>query len=646
MAALTPYLPQSQQVPNLHNPHLLATNTPLEPPGFNQTRFGSQQLPSAHFRSESLHQSRMSGDQRNVSATNGTRNGPVPVPVRPQNQIQMTNGQLRNGSGIGPYEHQRSPPSKNTSHVPCKFFKQGACQAGKACPFMHSSDATTDQMPCKYFAKGSCKFGPKCALAHVLPSGRRVNRPAMHMAAGHGGGNLNLGGRVIPENYHNQQSALSLLQANRSPPTFGSQYPFPAPDDYPSLHGRTSQNFDNIPTIETGYTTSQPGSAYGSPRDDLRLPLSPMVKGLSVLDAPFPASFDSQGISYLARHGPVAASVPTKFGLDSPPPSMNLSNGPATDALKSLHDSAFGIDRNKHSGMPSSPPASDDYTGRRLMHSERNVKPKIVSSSLPRQAPSDEWENGQFLFEEDFVPGSLSELLTPQEKIRRLSRTEEDYTVSHQSVSGVGTPGDSSSKVGSPTTSSPSRFGPLFTRHKKEDDNNNSNPVSGLGHVGSPLRNSSLYLGSSPISALRTVGRSSHVSGDISPYLASPPRQSSINMISQQLQRTRLQSGAGDASIYTQSGRLPSNTVRQIVSSGGMSASRYVHSIDEEQGDLVFPMEDEDIKRYSGGWNYPVGGRSPHLGATGGGRNGSIGADSNSGKELMKEMETLYGAGH
>src|SRR6266498_1105314 len=40
-----------------------------------------------------------------------------------------------------------------TSHVPCKFFRQGACQAGKACPFLHSTDTTTDIAPCKYFTK-------------------------------------------------------------------------------------------------------------------------------------------------------------------------------------------------------------------------------------------------------------------------------------------------------------------------------------------------------------------------------------------------------------------------------------------------------------------------------------------------------------
>ena len=48
----------------------------------------------------------------------------------------------------------RSPPNnKNTSHVPCKFYRQGACQAGKACPFLHSDEPLTERAPCKYFTK-------------------------------------------------------------------------------------------------------------------------------------------------------------------------------------------------------------------------------------------------------------------------------------------------------------------------------------------------------------------------------------------------------------------------------------------------------------------------------------------------------------
>lgn len=70
-----------------------------------------------------------------------------------------------------------STSNKNLSHVPCKFYRQGICQAGNSCPFSHNLDGTlaADKLPCKYFQKGNCKFGLKCALAHFLPDGTRVN---------------------------------------------------------------------------------------------------------------------------------------------------------------------------------------------------------------------------------------------------------------------------------------------------------------------------------------------------------------------------------------------------------------------------------------------------------------------------------------
>ncbi|KAG7830606.1 hypothetical protein KL920_001197 [Ogataea angusta] len=69
----------------------------------------------------------------------------------------------------------RSANSVDLSHVPCKFFKQGACQAGNSCPFSHSTESASETNVCKYFQKGNCRFGAKCALVHMLPDGRRVS---------------------------------------------------------------------------------------------------------------------------------------------------------------------------------------------------------------------------------------------------------------------------------------------------------------------------------------------------------------------------------------------------------------------------------------------------------------------------------------
>ncbi len=554
--------------------------------------------------------------------------------------------------------------------MPCKFFKQGACQAGKACPFSHSTDISTVDTPCKYFAKvlsiyilaglfsvhasglgslaklcqGNCKFGVKCAVAHVLPNGRRVNRPNM----GIGGGRLNLGDRVPPQIYHNQDSALanSLLsqQANGATPPFGHQIPFVSHEENPPLHGQHPPTFDDSGLMETAFTGSGPQSKYGSPRDDIRLPMSP-VGHLSTLDVPLPASFDSQGISFYAKDAkkniPLAASVPSKFGLESPPPSLPPRGLHPSIALRNLHDSAFGIDtRTKGSPMGSSPPAViDDYTGQRMMHSQRVSKPKMISSSVPRPGASEDWDNN-FNFEEDWLPGSLHDLLTPEEKARRLSRTEQDLIGTREPLSGMATQGDSSSKFGSPLAASPSRFGALFARQRQQEDSS-AFSTSAFSHVGSPLRNSSLHPGASP--SLRAVSRPT--SGDVSPFVSSPPRQSSMSGFSQQLQRMRIarvDSAENSPGLHPGYARHASNSSTRLdraVSTSSIGKGR----IDEEQGDFVFSMEEEDdTKRNNNVWGYPAGGRSPRLGGLGAARNGTSTVEAKNGKDLLKEMESFY----
>lgn len=458
------------------------------------------------------------------------------------------------------------------------------------------------------------------------------------------GGHLNLGGRVDPP-YHHQDSALanSLLSqqaASGNTPTFGHSFSHYVDGDYGTQIGLNHQPYECLPHIDTGYS-SHPGSKYGSPRDDNRMPLSP-VAHLSALDAPMPASFDSQGISYMARHGPVAASMPTKFGLESPPSSSPKKAGMPSDALRNLHDSAFGREhRTRASNLGSSPLGSgDEGLGQRIMHSQRVAKQKLLSSSLPQTQANttEDWDNNLLFGEEDLLPTSLHDLLTPAEKMRRLSRTE-------QEISGVGTPADSSSKVGSPGTASPSRYGALFARHRREEDTNGHDTptTSAFGHVGSPLRNSSLHPNSSP--SLRASSNHT-ISGDMSPYFASPPRQSSMSIISQQLSRTRLSSRAPDSSsnsdtanpthngLHPPTTRSTSNTSNLNRALSSSSSITTTTRIDEEQsgGDFVFAMEEEDegghTKRYSGtGWNLQPpaqGSGSPRLGTVGGERGGVL----------------------
>lgn len=369
-----------------------------------------------------------------------------------------------------------------------------------------------------------------------------------------------------------------------------------------------------------------------------------------MLDVPLPSSFDSQGVSTFARYGPIAASVPSRFGIESASPASYQSKaiGEST-TLRNLHNSAFGEDpRPPNNAYGSSPPATEEPSSRRMLHSERFSRQKVMSASVPRPPGplkdlGDEWEQN-FAFEEDCIPSSIAgDVLTPQERNRRSSRTDDETLQSHRmSLSGLGTPVESGSKVGSPMASSPSRFGPLFSRNHKPEGGEGS-PFSGgsaFGHVGSPLRNSALHPGASP--SLRAVSKPPG-SGDISPFVSSPPRQASMSIITQQLQRTRLQTRASSGSNVNEAqeasglsslhpgiarvasgssvGSSPAGRLDRAVSSSSIGRSE---RIDEEQG--LFSMEDEEEmekkkdgnstsapvwshppssttgKRFSGGW--------------------------------------------
>ncbi|KIW03126.1 hypothetical protein, variant [Verruconis gallopava] len=479
-----------------------------------------------------------------VAAAAASTNGHAPLAVPPPRAPSMPNGNHPPG-----FVGARSPPQqKNTSHVPCKFFRQGACQAGSACPFLHGE---TPQ-PCKYFQKGNCKFGLKCANDHITQDGRRVNKPGGYVMGPVGP--LHLGGRVMPPPT-GPAPANSLLTMHQD--QFAQPQPIPGASsalDYMNRDMWRTDGGSGNPVLDSNFS-SLPKSNYGSPTLDSNLLMSPSLRGIgtTAANAQLPASFDSQGISKYARDGPFAASVPSRFGLDSSPPSRPFES----TALRNLHNSAFGDDpvpavstTNLSNGrslftsgatgslLPSSPPA-DELLGRRILHSERysrNSSTRMLSASVGARPPIDEWDD-TFALEEEMVPNSLHDLLTPAEKARRFSRSADDEL--RPALSGLGTPAEATSKVGSPSTASPSRFGAFFAGRNKESTMASAvGDASPFGPVGSPLKNSTLNQGASP--SLRATANARPLSGDLGSSIASPPRQASMSMISQQLQRTRL----------------------------------------------------------------------------------------------------------
>lgn len=125
---------------------------------------------------------------------------------------------------------KNSAPKKDYSHVPCKFFVQGNCQAGDSCPFSHDLNNSTSEQVCKYFQKGNCKFGMKCANAHISSNGTRVNpRRSSLPNSSSGKNNFTLTTRV-PDvisnvNYRNQLAAEQ--QAHQQQSSLQPQYSTP-----------------------------------------------------------------------------------------------------------------------------------------------------------------------------------------------------------------------------------------------------------------------------------------------------------------------------------------------------------------------------------------------------------------------------------
>jgi len=335
-------------------------------------------------------------------------------------------------------------------------------------------------------------------------------------------------------------------------------------------------------------------SPYGSPFADGRLATSPPRSGLTALDAHLPKSFDSQGISHAARHGPFAASVPNRFLLDpqSPPNRAQLGN-------TALRDPAYGDTANLDGvlhGLGSSPRDNPvlDFS-KRPLHSERfaahRSRPMMMSSSLggrpatftdtDESAEDDESDSGAG---EDLLPSSLHDLI-PHEKLRRSSRNALENESSalpmtsaqRRAISNCATPSDSKTGSLSPHSGSPSRYSSIWAA-KASTQKTENDPT--FGHVGSPLRPSNL--------------RSSSISMSTSPNNAA---QDSMSILTSQLRNATV----ADNSKLNQPTSHPgmsrnlssnSNVGRLGLGDRGFSSSSIGREkIDEE---AMFSMEEED----------------------------------------------------
>ena len=332
------------------------------------------------------------------------------------------------------------------------------------------------------------------------------------------GAPLGIGDRVDPPTFHPDSALADSLLTEQylpAPDSHPGIYPFPSEDAY---YGRDYDGRYGQTAADGGWGASS-GSQYGSPgRNEAQLPISGVERRITALDAPLPASFDSNGISHIARYGRLAASVPSKFGMDSPPPAASSplrSSDQPIDPVKTMHTSLAPSNLRNSSQLASSPSvihtkgvSSVDHKAHLLSGAQRW---QALSSSVPRPTTTttnnnnDDWDDS-FPLEEDFLPPNLhDDVLTPQERIRRSSRPEQDFHSARTgglgsggSSGGLGIGSGSPSKVVSPLGSSPSRFSALFAKQRQESNGASSAAVAtsgvgaggGLTHVGSPLRES------------------------------------------------------------------------------------------------------------------------------------------------------------
>lgn len=253
--------------------------------------------------------------------------------------------------------------NKNLSHVPCKFYRQGNCLAGSLCPFSHNLDGTlaADKLPCKYFQKGNCKFGLKCALAHFLPDGTRVNSKGLM-------------------NNHNGSSSRRTSSNHQNLHHTFSQPAQVAPQPIDISHSQSSGNIGSYISLGSKVPTRNPSATNLS----------------SFRSAP--SYTGAANWSHNGSNGPFLLS----------PTSLTTPTGTTTTSPFSPN----GLGRGSYS--VNSPPSTYNYSN------------SLVNDSAIVDDEDDEKDRSSHgFYEEDYVPGSLGNLiLTPQEMQRRDSRSQ------------------------------------------------------------------------------------------------------------------------------------------------------------------------------------------------------------------------------
>ncbi|WRT65742.1 uncharacterized protein IL334_002690 [Kwoniella shivajii] len=332
------------------------------------------------------------------------------------------------------------------AHVPCRFFKAGACTAGDSCPFSHAAPDSAKREVCQWFLKGNCKFGHKCALAHVRPgepmSMDRKNKKSAQLEARERGDSVGAGS-APPAPSSGTGTANNGL--GESPRPLGI------------MRGRknsTSPGEDQVASPVP--IKSALSSSMQSPQGTGRLPSSPLREPFGPPSGALPNSPNSAGFTHPrgiqgfasspSRPSPLSASFGANGTVPGPLSLKASSSNPLGSPLRppvttapgfssSFSHPSLSLDRSSQTIPLSASFAGDGKMRSIWAKTDGPAEPLSPRRPIPQPSRSqadvfiDDEDHG-----EDFLPSSLSDLLTPRERARRMSRRDsqgaEDFSQS------------------------------------------------------------------------------------------------------------------------------------------------------------------------------------------------------------------------
>ncbi|CAG8534429.1 810_t:CDS:2 [Cetraspora pellucida] len=318
-----------------------------------------------------------------VTPTNSVTPGfPSHPPRRKGNQNNST-------SNDGKINGSKS--NSNLAHIPCKFFKSGACTAGKNCVFSHSKDPSADNYVCKYFLKGNCKYGNRCALSHNLPNGSsKINGRSSKNGSNVNGSRNGISNNSIPE--------------IRSP----IMHPQYSQDDYQPLNS-PGIPFTRIPISPSEYHNNKTFSQLTA---SLSLNDQHHFSDETHATHRLRNNYSNDHLSAPVNiNGQQRRSLPDIFHLNP------------VNAADSFGTSPFQPAGSKSIFLPVSYVSDSGLLSPTINpHQQLHSIPEIHDYSHHNEPIGDELCGYDF---EEYIPSSLNELLTPTERERRKSKQEE-----------------------------------------------------------------------------------------------------------------------------------------------------------------------------------------------------------------------------